>query len=208
MTSTWRTSCSIALDKKICQGAKDLNAGMTVAAGCAGRLTAMVTRLTGTGIWSGILRYGDQGEAATFAAEFETLGYTALWIPDVGGDLFGPLDNLLGATTTATIATGILNVWMHTAEETAAEHARLTTKHGPRFLCGIGISHRPFVDHVKEPGTYRKPIETMAAYLDGLDAAVPRWRRRIASSPRSDRGCWRSHAPARPAHTHTSLLPS
>ena len=131
----------------------------------------MVTHLSGTGIWSGVLRYGDRREAAEFAAELETLGYSALWIPDVGGDLFGPLDSLLRATTTATIATGILNVWMHTAEETAAEHARLTMEHGPRFLCGIGISHRPFVDHVKEAGTYRKPIETMATYLDGLDAA-------------------------------------
>ena len=131
----------------------------------------MTTRLSGTGIWSSILRYGDAGEAATLAAELEALGYSALWVPDVGGDLFGPLGNLLGATTTATIATGILNVWMHTPEETAAEHARLTAEHGPRFLCGIGISHRPLIDHVNEPGTYRKPVETMAAYLDGLDAA-------------------------------------
>ena len=71
-----------------------------------------------------MLRYGDTGEAAALAAELEALGYSALWIPDVGGDVFGPLGNLLGATTTATIATGILNVWMHTPDETAAEHAR------------------------------------------------------------------------------------
>ena len=134
-------------------------------------LAAMTTRLSGTGIWSTSLRYGDAGEAATLAAELEALGYSALWIPDIGGDLFGPLGNLLGATTTATIATGILNVWMHTPEEAAAEHARLHAEHGPRFLCGIGISHRPLIDHANEPGTYRKPLETMAAYLDGLDAA-------------------------------------
>ena len=60
---------------------------------------------------------------------------------------------------------------MHTPEEAAAEHARLQAEHGPRFLCGIGISHRPLIDHANEPGTYRKPLETMAAYLDGLDAA-------------------------------------
>jgi probable F420-dependent oxidoreductase len=131
----------------------------------------MTTRLSGTGIWSSTLRYGDAGEAAALAAELEGLGYSALWIPDVGGDLFGPLSNLLGATTTATIATGILNVWMHTPNETAAAHARLTAEHGPRFLCGIGISHRPLIDHANEPGTYRKPLETMAAYLDGLDGA-------------------------------------
>src|SRR6476661_10111283 len=105
--------------------------------------------LTGTGIWSSALRYGDAGEAADAASELESLGYTALWIPDVGGDLFGPLANLLGATTTATIATGILNIWMHTPEEAAVHHAFLTAEHGPRFLCGIGISHRPLIDNVK-----------------------------------------------------------
>jgi probable F420-dependent oxidoreductase len=131
----------------------------------------MTTPLGRTGIWSGTLRYGDATRAAELAAELEGLGYSALWIPDVGGDVFGPLAGLLAATSTATIATGILNVWMHTPEETAAEHARLTAEHGPRFLCGIGISHRPFIDHVNEPGTYQKPVETMAAYLAGLDAA-------------------------------------
>jgi probable F420-dependent oxidoreductase len=132
----------------------------------------MSARLSGTGVWSGLLRYGDPAAVAAVAPELESLGYSTLWIPDVGGDLFGPLATLLAATTTATIATGILNVWMHTPEEAAAEHARLTAEHGPRYLCGIGISHRPFIDHVNEPGTYQKPVETMANYLDGLDAAA------------------------------------
>ena len=130
-----------------------------------------------------MLRYGDPGEVATLAGELESLGYSALWIPDVGGDVFGPLANLLGATSTATIATGILNVWMHTPDETATQHAALTVAHGPRFLCGIGISHRPFIDHVNTPGTYQNPVETMAGFLDGLDAAeVP-----LAAGDRVDR---------------------
>ena len=131
----------------------------------------MTTRLAGTGIWSSMLRYGDAGEAAAWATELEGLGFTALWIPDVGGDLFGPLANLLEATTTAAVATGILNVWMHTPQESAAQHAALTAEHGPRFLCGIGISHRPLIDHLNSPGAYKKPVATMAAFLDGLDAA-------------------------------------
>ncbi len=128
-------------------------------------------RLSGTGIWSGNLRYGDTGEVAALATELESLGFSALWIPDVGGDVFTPLDNLLGATHTATIATGILNVWMHTPIEAAAGHARLTAEHGPRFLCGLGISHRPLIDRVTAPGTFQKPLQTMSDYLDGLDAA-------------------------------------
>ncbi|MCU1351817.1 MAG: hypothetical protein JWM05_1026 [Acidimicrobiales bacterium] len=131
----------------------------------------MTTPPSGTGIWSGALRYGDASEAAAWATELEGLGYTALWIPDIGGDVFGPVANLLTATSTATIATGILNVWMHTPEETAAQHAALTAEHGPRFLCGVGISHRPLIDHVNSPGAYQKPVATMAAFLDGLDAA-------------------------------------
>ena len=80
----------------------------------------MTTRLSGTGIWSGALRYGDDAEAAERGAELESLGYSALWIPDVGGDVFASLANLLAATSTTTIATGILNVWMHPPDETAA----------------------------------------------------------------------------------------
>lgn len=131
----------------------------------------MTPRLGTVGIWSPLLRHGDPGEAAALAAELEQLGYSALWFGDVGGDLFAPLGNLLAATSTATIATGILNVWMHTPEEAAAGHARLVAEHGPRFLCGIGISHRPLIDRVVEPGTYKNPLATMSTYLDGLDAA-------------------------------------
>jgi probable F420-dependent oxidoreductase len=131
----------------------------------------MSEKLTGTGIWCAGLRYGDPGPCAEAAAELESLGYSALWIPDVGGDLFGPLANLLAATSTTTIATGILNIWMHLAEVAAAHHARLTAAHGDRFLCGIGISHRPLIDHVKQPGTFQQPLATMSSYLDGLDAA-------------------------------------
>ncbi|MCY7300352.1 MAG: LLM class F420-dependent oxidoreductase [Ilumatobacteraceae bacterium] len=131
----------------------------------------MTTQLSGTGIWSGALRYGDPTEAATMATELEALGYSALWLPDVGGKLFESLTNVLTATTNVTIATGILNVWMHTPEVAAEQHAALTAEHGHRFLCGLGIGHRPFIDMVIAPGTYQNPVETMARYLDGLDTA-------------------------------------
>jgi probable F420-dependent oxidoreductase len=129
-----------------------------------------MTPITGTGIWSSGLRYGDRAKATEAAAELDELGYTALWVPDIGGDLFEVVERLLGATRTAIIATGILNLWMHVAEDTAAAHARLTGTHGDRFLVGIGVSHSLLID-AKEPGRYRKPLSAMATYLDGLDAA-------------------------------------
>lgn len=55
-------------------------------------------RLAGTGIWSGELRYGDAAEKREAAAELDELGYSALWIPDMGGDVFGALRDLLDAT--------------------------------------------------------------------------------------------------------------
>jgi len=132
----------------------------------------MTNDLSGIGIWSSQLRYGDQADAADAAGELESLGYSALWVPDVGGDLFGVLENLLGATARATIATGILNLWMHTPAEAAAAFDRLTRTFGRRLFVGIGVSHAPLVDR-KQPGRYQRPLQQMVEYLDGLDAADP-----------------------------------
>ncbi|MET0146351.1 MAG: LLM class F420-dependent oxidoreductase [Ilumatobacteraceae bacterium] len=134
----------------------------------------MIAKLTGTGIWSGALRYGDPTAVADAAAEVESLGYTALWIPDAGGDVFTPIGALLAATQRIVAATGILNLWMHSPEETAQHHAALTAEHGDRFLVGIGVSHGPMIDRILEQaGTYQQPLARTNAFLDGLDAASP-----------------------------------
>lgn len=130
----------------------------------------MSARPTGTGIWSSALRYGDRATAADAAAELEALGYTAIWLPDVGGDLWSALDSVLGATSTLTVATGILNIWMHTPADTAEHAADLTARHGARLLLGLGVSHGPFID-ASGVGTYSRPLGRMTEYLDGLDAA-------------------------------------
>ncbi len=126
----------------------------------------------GTGIWSAAFRYGDASRAAEAASELEALGYTALWLPDAGGDLFAAVENVMAATRTVTVATGILNLWLRDPAETAARHARLTQAHGPRFLVGIGVSHQPLVEGMGV-GVYEHPLERMRRYLDDLDAATP-----------------------------------
>ncbi len=93
------------------------------------------------------------------------------------------MGNLLAATKRTTIATGILNLWMHTPSDVAASYAELTTAHGDRFLLGIGVSHAPLID-AGSPGRYRKPLAATASFLDGLDAApqpVPAERRVLAA---------------------------
>src|ERR1700759_5368090 len=139
--------------------------------------------LTGVGIWSSQLRYGNAAESAEAAAELDELGFRALWIPDVGGQVFDAVGNLLAATKQTTIATGILNLWMHTPDDVAANFATLTAEHGDRFLLGIGVSHAPLID-AGEPGRDRKPLAATAAFLDAVDATsqpVPVDRRVIAA---------------------------
>jgi probable F420-dependent oxidoreductase len=135
------------------------------------------------GIWSSGLRYGDVGAAREGAAEAEALGYSAVWVPDIGGDVFATVAALLDATTSMVVATGILNLWMHPPEETAAGFAAQEERHPGRFLLGLGVSHAPVVDQ-GEPGRYRKPLQAMREYLDALDSAdppVPRTRRVLAA---------------------------
>jgi probable F420-dependent oxidoreductase len=128
-------------------------------------------RITGTGVWSPHLRYGDDKVVAVAAEALEELGYDAVWVPDVGGDLFGSLERLLGATTTLTIATGILNIWMHEAAEVAQRRASWSADWQQRFLLGLGVSHQVLIDS-GSPGRYAKPYSKMVEYLDGLDGAA------------------------------------
>ncbi|MGH3995849.1 MAG: LLM class F420-dependent oxidoreductase [Pseudonocardiaceae bacterium] len=123
-------------------------------------------KLTGVGVWSMHLGSGDPGEVAEAVVELEELGFNAAWIPEGAGKPFEAIDRLLSVTHRRVVATGILNVWLHTPAETADAYARLSTE--GRFLLGLGASHAMVVDGA-EPGRYRKPLATMTAYLDELD---------------------------------------
>lgn len=104
-----------------------------------------------------------------FARQVEDLGYGTLW---VGGSPPADLrivEELLDATDSLVVATGIVNMWMADADEVAASYHRVATRHPGRFLLGLGIGHPEAIDR------YRRPYETMVGYLERLDAAgVPR----------------------------------
>jgi probable F420-dependent oxidoreductase len=106
------------------------------------------------------------------AAELEELGYSALWIPDLGGDVFGALRDLLDATASVVVATGILNLWMHAADEVGAGFAALEGNEPGRTLLGIGVSHSLIIEQT-HPGQYDKPLQVTRRYLDELDAVSP-----------------------------------
>jgi probable F420-dependent oxidoreductase len=124
------------------------------------------------GVWSPQLREGDAHEVGIAAAELEEIGFETIWVPGRGPDgLEDRLRLLLASTERITVATGIVSIWTHPPEHSAALHVRLTAEFPGRFLLGIGVSHAPAVDSAG--GTYRKPLSAMVSYLDALDAADP-----------------------------------
>lgn len=111
--------------------------------------------------WSGV--------TPELAGGLEHLGFTTLWL---GGSPSGDLtaaEKILDATTTLTVATGIVNVWQDPdPAKVASSFARVDSRHPGRFLLGVGIGH-PEV--AKE---YTRPYETLVSYVDGLlDGGVP-----------------------------------
>ncbi len=122
------------------------------------------------GIWRSHTRGVDGVE------EIEALGYGAFWLG--GSPAVDDARPFLERTSSLTIATGILNVWQHEPVAVAEAHASLVADHPGRFLLGIGIGHP------EATSDYSKPLTTMRAFFDGLDAApqpVPREDRLAAA---------------------------
>jgi probable F420-dependent oxidoreductase len=125
--------------------------------------------LGAVGVWCRDLRYhADRGAVVDAAAELEELGYTALFLPDAGGDVLGDVEHVLDATRSVAVATGILNIWMHEPEAVAAGRAAIEERHPGRFLLGLGASHASLVGD-----RYERPLTAMRSYLDRLDATEP-----------------------------------
>ncbi|GGP62863.1 MULTISPECIES: LLM class F420-dependent oxidoreductase [Streptomyces] len=122
------------------------------------------------GIWSAALhasRVDDAGRKAIAEAlaELDELGYGTVWT----GASPTPADAaaVVAATRSITVATGILSIWNHTAEEVAAAVSAIEPDARRRFVLGLGVSHGPMVPQ------YAKPYSAMVEYLDALDAAEP-----------------------------------
>ncbi len=123
------------------------------------------------GVWSFGLELQPAARAQEAAAEIESLGYRALWIPEaMGREAFAHSALLLAATRRIVIATGIANIWARDPMAMAAAQKTLCEAYPDRFLLGIGVSHAPLVETVRGH-RYDKPLSAMRAYLDAMDAA-------------------------------------
>lgn len=72
---------------------------------------------------------------------------------------------LLAATERLTVATGIVNIWVHAADDVATVYRQVEGDHPGRFLLGLGNGPRETAQWALSP--YRE----LTRYLDRLDAA-------------------------------------
>ncbi|MBI2781490.1 MAG: TIGR03620 family F420-dependent LLM class oxidoreductase [Chloroflexi bacterium] len=137
--------------------------------GIGGR--ALAARLGRVGVWNFALqRLGARDEGAAIR-EYERLGYRAVWMPESLGskEVFAHASILLAASERVVVAPGIASIYARDPMA-MANGARAVAEAFPgRFVLGIGVSHAPSV--AMRGGSYGKPVETMAAYLDGMAAA-------------------------------------
>ncbi len=130
------------------------------------------TRLGPIGVWSFDLERMSAADEGRIAQEVEALGFKALWIPESLGskEIFAHASVLLSATKTLIVASGIANIWARDAVAMANGARTLQEAYADRFLCGLGVSHKPTID-ARLGGGYTKPLAHMRAYLDSMDKA-------------------------------------
>jgi len=123
------------------------------------------------GIWTFQLDLQPAARAQAAAAEIESLGYGAIWIPEaLGREAFTSAALLLAGTRRIPVATGIANIWARDAMAMAAAQKTLTEAYPDRFLLGIGVSHAPLVEGLRGH-RYERPLSAMRAYLDAMERA-------------------------------------
>ena len=112
------------------------------------------------------------GQSEELAGRIESLGYSALWIPDtLGRDPFVNASTLLRATDELIVATGIANIHMRHPGMMKQGAYALAEMSGGRFVLGLGVSHAPMVEGLHQL-PYEKPLATMRTYVEAMNASM------------------------------------
>jgi probable F420-dependent oxidoreductase len=132
----------------------------------------MPARLGRVGLWTAALDQLPASRACEVAAELETMGWPAIWLPEaVGRDPFVHAALLLSATERCVVATGIATIHARDPMATNSAWQALSEAFPNRFVLGLGVSHQPLVEGIRG-GEYRAPLATMRAYLDRMDESL------------------------------------
>lgn len=103
------------------------------------------------------------------AVELERLGYSTIWLTGGPMSSLSQIADVVRATSTARVATGIIPVDRFTSDDVASLYTELERDHPGRFVVGLGGAHGA------------DPLTTLNAYLDRLDDVVPQDRRVMAA---------------------------
>ncbi len=121
------------------------------------------------------------------ARELESLGYTALWVPEGSSsrDVFAHLSVLASATSAITVCSGIANITARAADVMAGGARTLTDAFGGRIVVGIGVGHSYSTEG--RGLDWDRPLARIREYLDRMDEAPwsapePRGVRRLLAA--------------------------
>ena len=113
----------------------------------------------------------DGAQLADLATRVEALGYSTLWYPEAFNyETFAIGAYLLSHSRKLVVGSGIANIYARDATAAVMGHNSLNSLYGGRFVLGLGVSHAPLVSDLRGH-QYDKPLATMRAYLDRMDAA-------------------------------------
>ncbi|MFW0788984.1 LLM class F420-dependent oxidoreductase [Gordonia sp. CPCC 205333] len=129
-----------------------------------------------------IKRFGTYGAWGWFkqfpadqVARLEEQGLGTIWLGGSPKHL-KPIRDVLAASSTITVATGIVNIWNTDARAIGDEWVALEADFPGRFFLGIGAGHP------EANADYSSPYDSVSRYLDVLDeAGVPVHRRLLAA---------------------------
>lgn len=111
-------------------------------------------------------------ETQDLARRSEELGYRGIWLTDsFGRDPLIHAGQLLGATSSLTVGTAVLNIHLRTPESVAGATNTLADQSDGRFVLGIGMSHPELIEDALKR-TYASPVETVTQYLGAIRASL------------------------------------
>ncbi|MFZ9016969.1 MAG: TIGR03620 family F420-dependent LLM class oxidoreductase [Ilumatobacteraceae bacterium] len=123
------------------------------------------------GLWTGLLDAHPTSRVRELAVELEEMGWPCLWRPETSGrDAIVSCTQLLEATSTLRVATGIAQIHARHPLTTRNAQRTLHESSGGRFLLGLGVSHAPFIEAVRKV-RYDKPYTEMSEYLAAMQQA-------------------------------------
>lgn len=137
-------------------------------------MNALAERLGRVGLWCNAPVFAPIEDVREGVSAVEDIGFRAVWFPEsIGGrESLTTAALILAGSRELVACTGILNIYARDPIAARNGARALAGAYPGRFVLAIGVSHAPSVG--TRGHDYAKPVPTMRAYLDAMDAAAYR----------------------------------